>query len=137
VKVLPNHCAATENLEPRLYVEGDGDHFDSLAFLDHSVCVVVMNRFVALCFDPVPIDTFVFICLYRNVSDQVFNKNRMVVRPLRDSFLVGAFEQAVQLGAGGRLHQLNQILDPNASVETDRKLYLAALVMRSVTTDCL
>jgi len=61
----------------------------------------------------------------------------MFVSPFCDGFFVRALQEAVEFGTGGRFHHLNEVFDPDGSVETNGKSDLTTLIVRSVTADRL
>ena len=95
MKVLPNLCAATENLEHE-----DVLNRPSSSLLDHGIRIVVMDRFVVFSFDPIPGDARVGIRLDRDAPHQILHEYRMLESPLGHGFFIRAFQQAVQLRAG-------------------------------------
>jgi hypothetical protein len=60
----------------------------SSSLFDHRVGVVVVDRFVVFRLDPVPIDPRVFIGHDRNIADQIFDEDRVIVGPFSDRFFV-------------------------------------------------
>jgi hypothetical protein len=101
---LPTRKQSTEGyslfslLQPKIHLYPRRPRFTSasarassrLSLFDHSIRVVVVDRFVILGFDAVPGDTRIGVRLEGDASHQILHKYRVLVRPLGYRFFVRA-----------------------------------------------
>lgn len=87
--------------------------------------------------DAIPGNGRVGLAAEGDIADQIFDKNRIRIRPLSDVFLIHALEQAEKFAAGGILNQADQILDPDKLPEADGQRDLPPLIVRARLADGL
>ena len=72
-----------------------------------------------------------------DVAHEVLDEDRIVVGGLGDEFLIRTLQQAVKLGAGGGLDELDEVFDLHGLAETHGERDDAALIVGSAGADGL
>ena len=96
-----------------------------------------MDAFEVFGFDAVTADIGMGIAFQSDGSDEVLDKDRVVVCAFSDVFFVGPFEEGVDFRAGAGFDEGDEIFDPNGFTERDFEPDLAALVVGAAFTDGL
>ena len=108
-----------------------------LPAFDHCVCAVIMDAFEILGFYAVPLDVGMSVAFEGNGTDEIFDKNRIIVGLFSHVFFVWPFEERKDFGAGTGFDQRNEILDPDGFAEGDLKSDEATLIMGATFADGL
>lgn len=96
-----------------------------------------MNGFVVHRLYAKPLDEFVCASLQGNVSDKVFDEDRVVVGALSHCFLIWTLQHAVQLAAGTGFDEFDQVLDPDRLMKAHGESDQSSLVVGSPFADSL
>lgn len=108
-----------------------------LPAFNHCVCAVIMDAFEILGFHAVPLDVGMGVALEGNGTDEILDKNRIIVGLFCHVFFVGPFEEGKDFGAGTGFDQRNEIFDPYGFAEGDFESNEAALIMGATFADSL
>ena len=108
-----------------------------LPAFDHCVCAVIMDAFEILGFYAVPLDVGMSVAFEGDGTDEVLDKNRIIVGLFSHMFFVWPFEERKDFGAGTGFDQRNEILDPHGFAEGDLKSDEATLIMGATFADGL
>lgn len=96
-----------------------------------------MDAFEIFGFYAVPLDVGVGVAFEGNSTDEVLDKNRIIVGLFSHMFFVWPFEERKDFGAGTGFDQRNEILDPHGFAEGDLKSDEATLIMGATFADGL
>lgn len=107
----------------------------ALIVFDERIRVVVVDGFKVLSFHSVPYDGLFAVGPQCDVSNEVFDEDRIVVRPLGNGFLVWALEDAVELTRGRFFDELDEIFDPDGIGESNGVSDLSTLVVGASVTN--
>ena len=93
----------------------------ALPALDDGECLMVVDAFEILGFDAVPGDVVDGSDAIGNITNDVFDKNRIVVCAFGDRLFVRSFEDAEEFATGTFLDEGHEFFDPNRAVKADRE----------------
>ena len=96
-----------------------------------------MDAFEILRFYAVPLDVGMSVAFEGDSTDEVLDKNGIIVGLFGHVFFVGSFEERKDFGAGTRFDQRNKVLDPDGFSEGNLETDEAALIMGAPFADGL
>jgi hypothetical protein len=96
-----------------------------------------MDAFEILGFNAVPLDIGMGVALKGDGTDEILDKNGIIVGLFGHVFFVGPFEERKDFGAGTGFDQRNEVLDPDGFAEGNLKTDEAALIMGATFADGL
>ena len=96
-----------------------------------------MNAFEILGFNAVPLDVGMGVALKGNGTDEILDKNGIIVGLFGHVFFVGPFEERKDFGAGTGFDQRNEVLDPDGFAKSNLEPDEAALIMGATFADGL
>jgi hypothetical protein len=96
-----------------------------------------MDAFEILGFNAVPLDVGMGVALKGDGTDEILDKNGIIVGLFGHVFFVGPFEERKDFGAGTRFDQCNEVLDPYGFAEGDLETNESALIMGATLADGL
>ena len=96
-----------------------------------------MDAFEILGFYAVPLDVGMGVAFEGDGTDEVLDKNGIIVGLFGHVFFVGPFEERKDFGAGTRFDQRNKVLDPDGFSEGNLETDEAALIMGAPFADGL
>jgi hypothetical protein len=94
-----------------------------------------MDAFEILGFNAVPLDVGMGIAFEGDGTDEILDKNGIVVGLFSHMFFVGPLEERKDFGAGTRFDQCNEVLDPYGFAEGDFEADETALIMGATFAD--
>ena len=113
------------------------DDAGELPALDHCVRAVIVDAFEIFRLHAVPLDVGMSVAFEGNGTDEVLNKNGIIVGLFGHVLFVGPFEERKNFGAGTGFDQRNKILDPHGFAEGELKSDEATLIMGATFADGL
>ena len=105
--------------------------------LHQCVGVVVVDRLEIFRLHAVPLDVGMSVAFEGDGTDEVLDKNGIIVSLFGHVFFVGPFEERKNFGAGTGFGQRNKILDPHGFAEGNLETDEAALIMGTPFADRL
>jgi hypothetical protein len=96
-----------------------------------------MDAFEILGFNTVPLDVGMGVALKGDGTDEILDKNGIVVGLFGHVFFVRPFEERKDFGAGTGFDQCDEVFDPDGFAEGDLKSNEATLVMGATFADGL
>jgi len=96
-----------------------------------------MDAFEIFGFYAVPLDVGMSVAFEGNGTDEILDKNRIIVGLFSHVFFVWPFEERKDFGAGTGFDQRNEIFDPHGFAEGDLKSDEATLIMGAAFADGL
>lgn len=94
-----------------------------------------MDGFKVFRLDAIPSNIGIRLAPNRDISHEVLDKDRVSVGALGNRLFIGALKKAVELRAGGVFDEADHVFDPHGFPETNRKRYVAALIMGAGAAD--
>jgi hypothetical protein len=113
------------------------DDAGELPAFDHCVRTVIMDAFEIFRLYAVPLDVGMSAAFEGDGTDEVLDKNGIIVGLFGHVFFVGPFEERKDFGAGTGLNQSNEVLDPDGFAEGNLKTDEASLIMGAPFADGL
>lgn len=113
------------------------DDAGELPAFDHCVRTVIMDAFEILGFHAVPLDVGMSVAFEGDGTDEVLDKNGIIIGLFGHVFFVGPFEERKDFGAGTGFDQRNEVLDPDGFAEGNLETDEAALIMGATFADGL
>lgn len=96
-----------------------------------------MDAFKILGLGTIPSDFWVGFTFHGDGSDEVLDKNGMVVGALGDVLFVRSFEEGKDFRTGTGFDEGNEVFDPNGFFKSNLEVDMAALVMGAAFADRL
>lgn len=113
------------------------DDAGELPAFDHCVRTVIMDAFEIFRLHAVPLDVGMSVAFEGDGTDEVLDKNGIIVSLFGHVFFVGPFEERKNFGAGTGFDQRNEVLDPHGFAEGNLETDEAALIMGTPFADGL
>ena len=111
------------------------DDAGELPAFDHCVRTVIMDAFEIFRLHAVPLDVGMSVAFEGDGTDEVFDKNGIIIGLFGHVFFVGPFEERKNFGAGTGFDQRNKILDPHGFAEGNLETDEAPLIMGAPFAD--
>ena len=113
------------------------DDAGELPAFDHCVRTVIMDAFEIFRLHAVPLDVGMSVAFEGDGTDEVLDKNGIIVGLFGHVFFVGPFEKRKDFGARTGFDQRNEVLDPDGFAEGNLETDEAALIMGAPFADGL
>jgi hypothetical protein len=113
------------------------DDAGELPAFDHCVRAVIMDAFEIFRLHAVPLDVGMSVAFEGDGTDEVLDKNGIIIGLFGHVFFVGPFEERKDFGAGTGFDQRNEVLDPDGFAEGNLETDEAALIMGATFADGL
>ena len=113
------------------------DDAGELPAFDHCVRTVIMDAFEIFRLHAVPLDVGMSVAFEGDGTDEVLDKNGIIVSLFGHVFFVGPFEERKDFGAGTGFDQRNEVFDPDGFAKGNLETDEAALIMGAPFADGL
>ena len=113
------------------------DDAGELPAFDHCVRAVIMDAFEIFRLHAVPLDVGMSVAFEGDGTDEVLDKNGIIVSLFGHVFFVGPFEERKDFGAGTGFDQRNEVFDPDGFAKGNLETDEAALIMGAPFADGL
>ena len=105
--------------------------------LHEGVRAVVVDAFEILRFHGEPGDIFICDEPFRNLPDDILHEHGLLISFFSDVLFIRAFKDGIDVTTGAALYEVDDVLNPDESFETEMDGHQASLIVSPMLTDFL